>query len=137
MTKINIDEELDLDLDAPLEDKKQRKVTTKQTISSRQSRRRVVVGTLLFCALITAYIVYAVTVSPEHLADSTLLSTVAIGVIGLAGTVVLGYISGQVYQDANTARLLAALQARAAIGPNTKKVTKSSGADIIGESLEE
>lgn len=130
---------LELDEDLPLEGKKVKKITTSQSIASRASRRKVVLGTLVFSAFILFYIVFAVIKAPEHLADSTLLGTVAIGVLGLAGTVVIGYIGGQVAQDNNTAKLLAALQARSAIsGP--RRVSKRSAddnSDSIDSVLEE
>ncbi len=125
--------EVDIDEDEILEGKEKKKVTTSQAISSRKSRRRVVFSTLAFSAVILFYIVFATIRAPEHLGDSTLLSTIAIGVLGLSGTVILGYIGGQVYQDNNTARLLAALQARAAIGG--KRMSKK--AQNIDSVLEE
>lgn len=104
-----------------------RKVTTKQSVASRKTRRRIVASTLIFSAIVILYIIYAVTMAPEALADSRLLETIAVGLIGLSGAVVLGYISGQVFQDNNTSKLLALLQSKSSVPHNTaRKVSKKA-----------
>lgn len=59
-----------------------------------RDRKRVIVGTLLFCAVCIFYILWSGK-------DLGIYQTIAMGCFGLAGSVVAVFVGGQTYHDVN------------------------------------
>lgn len=67
-------------------------------VGSWKFRRRIIHGTLLYCGVMVPALSF-------RFPESTLVSQTVISLVGLAGTVIVTYVLGAVYDDKNARRL--------------------------------